>query len=74
MRSAVPMSNVGLLQDSQGRQQLAQQIPDDLITIGLFPKGPPPGTGLHHGDPLHPHVSSMLGIKISCCMLSYAVL
>jgi len=46
------VSNIGSLQHSQGRQHLTQQIPDDLLALGLPPQGPPPGTGLHHGDPL----------------------
>ena len=48
----VPVSDVGSLQDSQGSQHLKQQIPDDLLSLGLLPQGPPPGTGLHHRDPL----------------------
>ena len=52
MQAQIPVSDVGTLQDSQGRQHLMQQIPDDLVALGLLPQGPPPGTGLHHGDPL----------------------
>jgi len=35
--TVIPVSDVGSLQDSQGRQHLTQQIPDDLLAFGLPP-------------------------------------
>ena len=47
------MGDVGLLQDGQGSQHLMQQVPNHLLSLGLLPEGPPPGTGLHDWHPLH---------------------
>lgn len=52
---SVPVRDVGSLQHSQGRQHLAQQVPDEVLTLGPPPEGPPPGAGLHDSHILHRH-------------------
>ncbi|KAA6420648.1 MAG: hypothetical protein FRX49_09440 [Trebouxia sp. A1-2] len=62
-QAQTPVGDVGSLQQSQGRQHLTQEIPDDLLALGLLPQRPPPGTGLHHRGPLQYELPSLQLIR-----------